>query len=256
MTLLCVAVVIVCMAWEIPEAAVAAYLIFFASRDDAGSSAIMGFALIIIVILAIAMAFVVTTITAGAPLLRILSMATLVFGSMFLTSASRLGPVASALAMVLAMALTAPDLVGYPELITRAFLWLIPMVLVPMALLILLDLLMGRDPVRLYRDNLRRRFAAAATMLSAPRTDRPPVGVRRDARCQSGHRDLQQDGAVAAGIADPGSGPPRVTRAPLHTIDHGPGRGTRGRVDQAWAGTATSTGAPGHPRRPRSPSSG
>ena len=174
MTLLCVAVVMVCMAWEIPEAAVAAYLIFFASRDDAGSSAIMGLALIIIVILAIAMALVVTTITAGEPLLRILTMATLVFGSMFLTSASRLGPVASALAMVLAMALTAPDLVGYPELITRAFLWLIPMVLVPMALLILLDLLMGRDPVRLYRDNLRRRFAAAATMLSAP----GPIGRR------------------------------------------------------------------------------
>jgi multidrug resistance protein MdtO len=167
-TLLCVVTVIVCMAFHVQEAALAAYLIFFVSKDDAGSSAIEGFALIIVVIVAVALAFVVTAATAGTPLLRVLTMAALVYGGMFLSRTSKSGPLASSLAMVLAMALTAPDLVGYPELITHAFLWMIPMVVVPMGLLILLNLLAGRDPVRLYQDTLRRRFAAAAALLASP----------------------------------------------------------------------------------------
>ncbi|WP_295580091.1 FUSC family protein [uncultured Lamprocystis sp.] len=167
-TLLCVVTVIVCMAFQVQEAALAAYLIFFVSKDDAGSSAIEGFALIIVVLLAVGLAFVVTAATAGTPLLRVLTMAALVYGGLFLSKTSKSGPVATSLAMVLAMALTAPDLVGYPELITHAFLWMIPMVLVPMGLLILLNLLAGRDPVRLYRETLRRRFAAAAALLASP----------------------------------------------------------------------------------------
>jgi hypothetical protein len=95
-------------------------------------------------------------------------MAGLVYGGMFLSATSKSGPLASSLAMVLAMALTAPDLVGYPELITRVFLWMIPMVLVPMCLLILLNLLAGRDPARLWRDTLRRRYETAAVMLASP----------------------------------------------------------------------------------------
>jgi len=168
MTVLCVAVVIVCMAWQIPEAALAAYLIFFVSKDDAGSSAIEGLALIVVVVLAVALAFVVTGATADAPMLRVLTMGALIYGGMFLSATTKSGPVAGSLAMVLAMALTAPDLVGYPELITRAFLWMIPMVLVPMCLLILLNLVIGRDPARLWGDTLRRRFAAAALMLESP----------------------------------------------------------------------------------------
>jgi len=167
-TLLCVVTVIVCMAFHVQEAALAAYLIFFVSKDDAGSSAIEGFALIIVVLLAVGLAFVVTAATAGTPLLRVLTMAALVYGGLFLSKTSKSGPVATSLAMILAMALTAPDLVGYPELITHAFLWMIPMVLVPMGLLILLNLLAGRDPVRLYRETLRRRFAAAAALLASP----------------------------------------------------------------------------------------
>ncbi|WP_295430830.1 FUSC family protein [uncultured Thiodictyon sp.] len=175
MTVLCVAVVIVCMAWQIPEAALAAYLIFFVSKDDAGSSAIEGLALIVVVVLAVALAFVVTGATADAPMLRVLTMGALIYGGMFLSATTKSGPVAGSLAMVLAMALTAPDLVGYPELITRAFLWMIPMVLVPMCLLILLNLVVGRDPARLWGDTLRRRFAAAALMLESP----GPVSRRR-----------------------------------------------------------------------------
>lgn len=168
MTLLCVATVVVCMAWQVPEAALSAYLIFFASRDDAGSSAALGLGLILIAIVAIALAFLATMATAGSPLLRVLAMSALVFGGMFLASATQLGPVASALAMVLALALTAPDAVGYPELMTRAFLWMIPVALVPMALLILLNLIAGRDPVRLYRETLGRRLVAAADFLAMP----------------------------------------------------------------------------------------
>jgi multidrug resistance protein MdtO len=167
-TLLCVATVVVCMAWQIPEAALAAFLIFFASKDDAGSSAIEGFALILVVILAISLALVITAMTAGDPLVRLLTMAGLVFGGVFLSRTTPSGPLANSLAMVFAMALTAPDLVGYPDLITHAFLWMIPTVLVPMGLLILLNLVAGRSPARLYRDTLRRRFMAASDLFQSP----------------------------------------------------------------------------------------
>ncbi len=170
-TILCVATVVVCMAWQIPEAALAAFLIFFASKDDAGSSAIEGFALILVVILAISLALVITAMTAGDPLVRLLTMAGLVFGGVFLSRTTPSGPLANSLAMVFAMALTAPDLVGYPDLITHAFLWMIPTVLVPMGLLILLNLVAGRSPARLYRDTLRRRFTAASDLLQAPGRD-------------------------------------------------------------------------------------
>lgn len=170
-TLLCVATVVVCMAWQIPEAALAAFLIFFASKDDAGSSAIEGFALILVVILAISLALVITAMTAGDPLVRLLTMAALVFGGVFLSRTTPSGPLANSLAMVFAMALTAPDLVGFPDLITHAFLWMIPTVLVPMGLLILLNLVAGRSPARLYRETLRRRFMAASDLLQAPGRD-------------------------------------------------------------------------------------
>jgi hypothetical protein len=75
MAVLCVAVAVVCMAWQVPEAAIGAYLIFFVSKDDAGSSAILGLALIIVVVLAVTLAFLVTGATAGDPLLRVLTMA-------------------------------------------------------------------------------------------------------------------------------------------------------------------------------------
>ena len=170
-TILCVATVVVCMAWQIPEAALAAFLIFFASKEDAGSSAIEGFALILVVILAIGLALLITAMTAGDPLVRLLTMAALVFGGVFLSRTTPSGPLANSLAMVFAMALTAPDLVGFPDLITHAFLWMIPTVLVPMGLLILLNLVAGRSPARLYRDTLRRRFAAASDLLQAPGRD-------------------------------------------------------------------------------------
>ena len=170
-TILCVATVVVCMAWQIPEAALAAFLIFFASKEDAGSSAIEGFALILVVILAIGLALVITAMTAGDPLVRLLTMAALVFGGVFLSRTTPSGPLANSLAMVFAMALTAPDLVGFPDLITHAFLWMIPTVLVPMGLLILLNLVAGRSPARLYRDTLRRRFTAASDLLQAPGRD-------------------------------------------------------------------------------------
>ncbi len=194
MTLLAVAVVVLCMAWQVPEAALAAYLIFFASRDDAGSSALLGLALIFVVILAIALAFLAVLVTAGSPMLRILAMSLLVFGGMFLASASRLGPVASALAMILSLALTAPDAVGDPELITRAFLWMIPMALIPMLLLILMNLVAGRDPVRLYRETLRRRLAAATAFFTAP-------GPRTRAAVRAGLREGDRETATFARMA-------------------------------------------------------
>jgi multidrug resistance protein MdtO len=163
--ILCMAVTLVFMAFGMPEAALAAYLVFFASKDDAASSSIDGFVLMILIVLIIGLAFVVTAATLGSPALRVITMSLLVFAGMFLTATTALGPVASSLAMVLAMALTAPDRIGDPQLIETAFFWMLPVGLVPMGLLILLNLVAGRSPVRLYRELLGERLAAVAGAL-------------------------------------------------------------------------------------------
>lgn len=167
-SILCMAVVMVFMAFGIPEAALAAYLIFFASKDDAATSSVDGAVLMLLILVVVGIAFIVTAATLGSPTLRVLMLGLLTFGGMFLAATTPLGPVASSVAMVLAMALTAPDLIGYPKFIETAFFWLIPMGLVPMALLILLNLVAGRSPVRLYRQVLDRRFEAASAYLAAP----------------------------------------------------------------------------------------
>ncbi|WP_295885613.1 FUSC family protein [uncultured Thiohalocapsa sp.] len=162
---LCMLVVIVFMAFGMPESALAAYLVFFASKDDAATSSIDGFVLMVLIVLVIGVAFVATAATLGSPALRVSALGLLVFGGMFLAATTSLGPVASSVAMVLAMALTAPDLIGYPQLIETAFFWMLPVGLVPMALLIVSNLVAGRSPVRLYRALLRERFAAARAAL-------------------------------------------------------------------------------------------
>ncbi len=170
-SILCMLVVMVFMAFGMPESALAAYLVFFASKDDAVTSSIDGFVLMMLIVLAIGIAFVATAVTLGSPALRVLTLALLVFGGMFLAATTPLGPAASSVAMILAMALTAPDLIGYPQLIETAFFWILPVGLVPMALLIFMNLVAGRSPTRLYRELLRERFAAARAALRGEDAD-------------------------------------------------------------------------------------
>lgn len=167
-TLLCMGTVVICMAYQVPEAALAVFVVFFASKEDSGTSAIIGVALVLVVIFTVALSFIATAATLGSPPLRVFTLCLCTFGGMFLASASKLGPLASSMAMILAMLLTAPELVGYPWLIERAFLQLIPIILVPMGLLVLLNVVLGRSPARLYRRLLSGRLQAARAQLEHP----------------------------------------------------------------------------------------
>src|SRR5262249_12077898 len=135
---------------------------------------------------AIVATIAVFMVTLSEPAVRIPLMAVLTFGTMFLSRAATLGPVFFVAGFVIAYGLTLgdevlglalqPAVVGnspqleLPEIffvppadaLVRFLLWLSLAILVPVALVMVANLLTGRDPARLLRDALAERLAAAA----------------------------------------------------------------------------------------------
>ncbi|MBN8937991.1 MAG: FUSC family protein [Rhizobiales bacterium] len=167
MALMCMAVVIVSMAFQVPEAALSCYLIFFASKVDAGTSTAMGVALIVGAALGIAIGVVFVMISADEPAVRLAFMALFTFAGMFFSRATRLGPVASTVGFALAFVMTLFDDVPVPELLVRALMWMWIVVLVPMAMLILVNLIGGRSPAELLKETVAERLDALAALFRA-----------------------------------------------------------------------------------------
>lgn len=164
MALMCVGVVFVTMTYQVPEAAISGYLIFFAAKDDAGTSTMMGIALIIGAAVGIAIGVVFIMASADDPMVRLVFMAFFTFVGMFFARASKLGPVASTVGFVLAFVMTLFDLVPIPELLIRALLWMWIVVLVPMCLLILVNLIGGRSPGEALRAVVAGRLETVAAL--------------------------------------------------------------------------------------------
>ncbi|MCZ0737373.1 FUSC family protein [Phreatobacter sp. AB_2022a] len=164
MAIMCVGVVLVTMTFQVPEAAISGYLIFFAAKDDAGTSTMMGIALIVGAAVGIAIGIVFIMASADDPMIRLILMAVFTFVGMFFARASKLGPVASTVGFVLAFVMTLFDLVPIPELLIRALVWMWIVVLVPMCLLILVNLVGGRSPGEALRDVVAMRLEAVAAL--------------------------------------------------------------------------------------------
>jgi multidrug resistance protein MdtO len=173
--------------FQMPDAALSAYIVFFVSKDEAGStivgSAVAGAA----VFVAIMAAIVVFMLSLSEPALRIPLIALMTFAAMFLSRASPLGPVFFASGFIIAYGLTLGDEVlplslapagisnaaGVPALPELAFippeeallhflLWLAAAVGMPIALVIAANLATGRDPAVLWRDAIAGRLNACA----------------------------------------------------------------------------------------------
>lgn len=164
MAVMCMGVVLVTMTFQVPEAAISGYLIFFAAKDDAGTSTMMGIALIVGAAVGIAIGIVFIMASADDPMIRLILMGVFTFAGMFFARASKLGPVASTVGFVLAFVMTLFDLVPIPELLIRALVWMWIVVLVPMCLLILVNLVGGRSPGEALRDVVAMRLEAVAAL--------------------------------------------------------------------------------------------
>ena len=171
--------------FRIPEIAVSAYIVLFLSGREAASTVRTALAAGIAVVLAIFTAIAVFMLSLSEPALRIPLIAVTTFGAMFLSRAATLGPVFFVAGFVIAYGLTLgeevlalalqPATVGnapqseLPEILfvppedalVRFLLWFSLAVVVPVVLLIVANLLTGRDPALLVRRALTERLAAA-----------------------------------------------------------------------------------------------
>ena len=164
MVLSVVIVVVFMMSQQVPEAVLACYLVFFASRRDAGAGMLISLALIVAVTIGVALGLVVMQLSADDSMVRLLIMAGFAFGGMFLSQASRLGSLGATAGFVFVFALSLIDFLPYPTLISHALSWIWVVVALPMAVLFIVNMLFGPNPAVLARRFVADRLAAAAVI--------------------------------------------------------------------------------------------
>src|SRR5271165_1635395 len=179
------AVVAVSETFRIPEIAVSVYIVLFLSGREAVTTVQTSLAAGIAVVLAIFVTIAVFMLSLSEPALRIPLMAVMTFVAMFLSRTATPGPVFFVAGFIVAYGLTMGDQVlglalqpatagnaeqfALPEILfvppeealLRFLLWLSLAVALPVILLIIANLLAGRDPSLLLRQALADRLATA-----------------------------------------------------------------------------------------------
>ena len=178
-------VVAISETFRIPDIALSAYIVLFLSGREAASTVRTALAAGIGVVLAIFMTIAVFMLSLSEPALRIPLMALTTFVAMFLSRVSPLGPVFFVAGFIVAYGLTLgdqvlglalqpatagnaeqfelPEIVFVPpeEALVRFLLWLSLAVALPVTMVIVANLLTGRDPALLLRRALTERLATA-----------------------------------------------------------------------------------------------
>ncbi|WP_419728942.1 FUSC family protein [Lichenicola sp.] len=174
--------------FRIPEAALSAYVVLFVSRGEAASTVMTAVIVCIAVVLALLLTIALFGLSLAEPALRIPLVALATFVAMFLSRTSSLGAAFFGAGFIIAYALTLGDQVvqlslmpgettnaaqfALPELafmppeeaLVHFLLWIGLVVSMPIALVIGLNLLTGRDPGLLLRTQLGERLAMAARL--------------------------------------------------------------------------------------------
>jgi len=159
---------LIAMAIQLPEAALAAYLLFFAHRDNKGESLKTALLLTAAASLGVVLAIPLLGAVVDAPMLRLGAIIAFTLLGMFMAHATSLGPLAGTAGFVFAFALTLYDVVPYPELLSRALEWLWVVVALPMLVIAVWAALAGPRPDR----RARERIQALQAAMTAPQSDK------------------------------------------------------------------------------------
>src|SRR5580704_6824437 len=172
--------------FRLSEIALSAYIVLFLSGREAAFTVLTALLAGIAVVLAIFVTIAIFMLSLSEPALRIPLMAVMTFVAMFLSRTATPGPVFFVAGFIVAYGLTLgdqvlglalqpatagnaeqfalPEIVFAPpeEALVRFLLWLSLAVALPVILLIVANLLTGRDPARLLYQALTERLATAA----------------------------------------------------------------------------------------------
>lgn len=161
---LCGLTAVIAMSLRIPEALLACYLILLMYRDNAGEGILIGLGLIIAATLVVVLMVFLLMLVSDNPLLRLVLMGAITFAGMWVSRATILGEPAGLITFVIVFILSMVDYASVPELLVRGLVWAWIMTFVPMALLVALNIFIGRSPLRLVRRRLHDRLAAAVAL--------------------------------------------------------------------------------------------
>ena len=159
---LCALMTLVSMSFQIPEAVLSCYVIFFVMKSDAAESTILAVALVILVSIVVFILIGLINLSIGSPAARLAVIASTSVVLLFLGVASGLGPLGGIIALVIAFVMTLLVHVPFGELATRAVLYAWLMTSAPMALVISFSLVLGRPPQAVLSDEVARRLELAA----------------------------------------------------------------------------------------------
>jgi multidrug resistance protein MdtO len=165
LALICALTVLVTEIYQTPEPALAAYIVFFLNRDSRTLSLILSVILTLLITVIIGIVILVAMLVLDDPMWRVISMALISFGLLFLASASKLRPLASTIALIIGYALDELGLIQVGELGTRALLYAWLFVGIPAGVSVLVNFLLAPSPRRLAERAIALRLDLTAAML-------------------------------------------------------------------------------------------
>lgn len=185
LALICALTILVTEIYQTPDAALTAYVAFFLHREDRAMSLILDVVMVVLVTLIIGFVLLVAMVVADDPMWRVVSMAAISFSLLFLTSASKLRPIGSTIALIVGYGLDQLGAIHLGELATRGYLYAWLFVGIPAGVSITVNLLIAPPPRRLAQRAIARRLDLAAAMLQAP-----------DDRIRRQFREILSEGVV------------------------------------------------------------
>lgn len=165
---LCALMTLVAMLYGIPESAISCYLILFVMKPDAAESMAMAIAVTLLVSIVVGLILLIMPYTLESAPLRMAVLVLSSFAFLWLGSASKLGPVGSIIALVIAFIMSLLGDAPNGELAVRAVLYAWLMAASPMLLLVAFNLFIGRPPWKLLRASLAERLEVAGAALRHP----------------------------------------------------------------------------------------
>jgi multidrug resistance protein MdtO len=166
LALICTLVAMFAEAYKTPEIALTVYVVFFLNRPDRTSSMLLTIAIIVIITVVVGILLVLAQPLLGNPGLRVLMMALISFVMMFLSSASKLKPVASIVALVIAYALDVLGSAPVSEAATRGLLYTWLFFGIPALVSSVVNLLIAPSPRSLVQKEIAERLRTAADALA------------------------------------------------------------------------------------------
>ena len=165
LALICTLVAIFAETYTTPEVALTVYLAFFLNKPNRMSGMALTIAITVLITFVVGLLLLLAEPVWTSPATRVSAMASISFVMLFLASASKLKPLASTIALVLAYALDVLGSVPVGELGMRGLLYAWLFVGIPALISAVVNLLVAPSPRSIAQREIAERLRAAADLL-------------------------------------------------------------------------------------------